>query len=56
VPPDVRRAILAFHDAHPLEGYRRLSFMMLDVRRVAVSPSTVNRALKNAGRLDRFRG
>lgn len=51
-----RDAILAFHDAHPLEGYRRLSFMMLDARAVAVSPSTVHRALKKAGRLDRFRG
>ncbi len=49
-------AILAFHDAHPLEGYRRLSFMMLDARTVAVSPSTVYRVLKKAGRLDRFRG
>ena len=49
-------AILAFHDAHPLEGYWRLSFMMLDARTVAVSPTTVYRALTKAGRLDRCRG
>ena len=47
-----RRAILDFHDRHPLEGYRRLAFMMLDDDVVAVSPSTVYRALKAAGRLD----
>lgn len=48
--------ILSFFDAHPLEGYRRLSFMMLDAQVVAVSPATVYRILKKAGRLDRFRG
>lgn len=47
-----RRAILDFHDRHPLEGYRRLAFMMLDDDVVAVSPSSVYRALKAAGRLD----
>ncbi len=47
-----RRAILDFHDRHPLEGYRRLAFMMLDDDVVAVSPSTVYRTLKAAGRLD----
>jgi putative transposase len=48
-------AILGFHDRHPLDGYRRLTFMMLDDDVVAVSPSTVYRVLKNAGRLDRHR-
>lgn len=48
--------ILSFFDAHPLEGYRRLSFMMIDADVVAVSPTTVYRILKKAGRLDRFRG
>jgi transposase InsO family protein len=47
-----RRAILDFHDRHPLDGYRRLAFMMLDDDVVAVSPSTVYRTLKSAGRLD----
>lgn len=47
-----RRAILDFHDRHPLDGYRRLAFMMLDDDVVAVSPSSVYRTLKSAGRLD----
>ncbi len=47
-----RRAILDFHDRHSLDGYRRLAFMMLDDDVVAVSPSTVYRTLKSAGRLD----
>ena len=50
-----RRAILDFHDRHPLDGYRRLAFMMLDDDVVAVSPSTVYRTLKVAGRLDNRR-
>jgi transposase InsO family protein len=48
-----KQAILEFHDRHPLEGYRRLTFMMLDDDVVAVSPSSVYRVLKAAGRLDR---
>jgi putative transposase len=48
-----KRAILDFHDRHPLEGYRRLAFMMLDADVAAVSPSSVYRVLKEAGRLDR---
>lgn len=48
-----QQAILAFHDRFPLEGYRRLAFMMLDDDVVAVSPSSVYRVLKQAGRLDR---
>jgi len=46
-------AILDYHDRHPLEGYRRLCFMMLDDDVVAVSPASVYRVLKEAGRLDR---
>ena len=49
-------AILSYHESHPLEGYRRLSFMMLDASVVAVSPATVYRVLRKAGRLDCFRG
>jgi transposase InsO family protein len=49
-----RRAILEFHDCHPLEGYRRLTFMMIDRDLVAVSPATTYRVLKKAGRLDRW--
>jgi putative transposase len=50
-----KTAILDYHDRHPLEGYRRLCFMMLDDDVVAVSPSSVYRVLKTAGRLDRRR-
>jgi len=38
---------------YPLEGYRRLAFMMLDRDVVAVSPSSVYRVLKTAGRIGR---
>lgn len=48
-----KQAIIAYHDQHPLEGYRRLTFMMLDDDIVAVSPSSTYRVLKAAGRLDR---
>jgi putative transposase len=48
-----KQAILDFHDRHPLEGYRRLTFMMLDDDVVAVSPTSTYRVLKAAGRLDR---
>jgi len=50
-----KEAIVAFHDRHPREGYRRLTYMMLDDDIVAVSPSTTYRVLKAAGRLDRHR-
>jgi putative transposase len=50
-----RQAILDFHAAHPLEGYRRLTFMMIDAEIVAVSPATVYRVLKQAGLLERWR-
>lgn len=49
-----RQAIVDFHDRFPLEGYRRLTFMMLDLDVVAVSPATVYRVLSGAGRLDRW--
>jgi transposase InsO family protein len=48
-----KQAILEYHDAHPLEGYRRLTFMMLDADVVACSPASVYRVLKGAGLLDR---
>jgi putative transposase len=44
-----KKAILDFHVEHPLEGYRRLAFMMLDADVVAVSPSSVYRVLHDAG-------
>jgi putative transposase len=48
-----KQAILDYHQKHPLDGYRRLTFMMLDDDIVAVSPASVYRVLKAAGRLDR---
>jgi transposase InsO family protein len=47
--PWEKAAILQFHAGHPLEGYRRLAFMMLDADVVAVSPSSVYRVLREAG-------
>jgi len=48
-----RQAIIDFHCANPLNGYRRLCFMMIDTDVVSVSPSTVRNVLKRAGLLDR---
>ena len=44
--PWEKAAIVDFHHHFPLEGYRRLSFMMLDRDIVAVSPSSTYRVLK----------
>ena len=44
-----RDRILKFFIDHPLDGYRRIAFMMLDRDIVAVSPSTVYRVLSKAG-------
>lgn len=49
-----KEAIVSYHARHPLEGYRRLAFMMLDADVVAVSPSTVYRVLRERGLLDRW--
>ena len=49
-----RDAIIEYYDQHPLDGYRRLTFMMLDADVVAVSPSTTYRVLREAKRLDRW--
>lgn len=52
ITEEERRRILEFHELFPLEGYRRLTFMMLDRDVVAVSPSTTWRVLSRAGLLD----
>ena len=46
-----KKAILNFQEQFPLEGYRRLTYMMMDADVVAVSPSSVFRVLHAAGRL-----
>lgn len=51
IEPAERQAIIDFAMQYPLEGYRRLTFMMLDRDLVAVSPSTTYRVLKAAGLL-----
>jgi putative transposase len=51
-----KQAILDFQREFPLEGYRRMTFMMLDRDVVAASPTTVYRVLKAAGRIGRFGG
>jgi len=48
---DAKERIMAFARTHPLEGYRRLTFMMLDANQVACSPTSVYRVLKAAGLL-----
>ena len=50
-----KEAIISFHGKNPLEGYRRLTFMMLDHDVVAVSPASVWRVLKQAGLLSRWK-
>lgn len=49
IEPQERVAIIDFARQYPLEGYRRLSFMMLDRDVAAVSPATTYRVLKAAG-------
>ena len=51
-----KQAIVDFHIQHPLEGYRRAAFMMLDQNIVAASPTSVYRVLSAKGLLDRWNG
>jgi putative transposase len=55
IEAEERQKILEFHARNPLEGYRRLTFMMLDRDVVAISPATTYRVLSAAGRLDRWK-
>ena len=49
-----KQAIIEYYQDHPLEGYRRLTYMMMDADIVAVSPSSVYRVLTNASLLNRW--
>jgi transposase InsO family protein len=49
-----RQAIIGFYHNNPLEGYRRITFMMLDQNIVAVSPASTWRVLSKAGLLDKW--
>lgn len=48
-----RDAVIDYFIQHPDEGYRRLTYLMMDADIVAVSPSTVYRTLKGEGLLGR---
>lgn len=52
--PWEKEAIRTYYVEHPDEGYRRLSYMMLDENVVAVSPSSVYRVLSKAGLLRKW--
>ena len=54
--PWEKKAIIELHHRYPLEGYRRLTFMMLDRDIVAVSPASTYRVLRQAGLLQRWNG
>ena len=49
-----RQAIIRFYLEHRTDGYRRVTFMMLDLAIVAVSPTTTWRVLSRAGLLRRW--
>jgi len=51
-----KQAIVAFHLKNPLEGYRRLAFMMLDRDVAAVSPASGWRVLSQAELLRKWNG
>jgi len=49
-----KESIIAYYLKHPGEGYRRLTYMMIDEDIVAASPSSVYRVLRGAGLLRRW--
>lgn len=49
-----RNAIINYANTHSGEGYRRMTYMMIDDDIAAVSPSTTYRVLKLAGLLNRW--
>jgi putative transposase len=51
-----KQKIIQFHKKNPDDGYRRLTYMMLDQDVVAVSASSVRRVLREAGLMRRWRG
>jgi len=51
-----KEAITTFFFENPSEGYRRLTYMMIDQDVVAVSPSSVYRVLSGQGLLKRWAG
>jgi transposase InsO family protein len=51
-----KQAIIDYARQHPLDGYRSLTFMMIDADVAAVAPSTTYRVLKGAGLIGRAGG
>lgn len=49
-----KRKVIDFYLQHRIDGYRRVSYMLLDADIVAVSPATTYRILANAGLLRRW--
>jgi transposase InsO family protein len=49
-----KQTIVNYFQDHPDQGYRRLTYMMLDADIVAVSPSSTYRVLRQAGLLKRW--
>lgn len=49
-----RKAIIAFAQNNPTQGYRRLTYKMIDQDVVCCSPSSVYRVLKRAGLLNKW--
>jgi putative transposase len=47
-----KKAVIDYYIEHPFDGYRRLTFMMLDADVVAVSPASVYRVLRDAGLME----
>ena len=49
-----KQKIIEFYHLNPEEGYRRLTYMLIDQGEVAVSASTVRRVLREAGLMRRW--
>jgi len=51
-----KEAIIEFYALHRSDGYRRVTYMLLDADIAAVSPSSVYRVLKEKGLLQKWNG
>lgn len=49
-----KNAIIDFYRSHPDDGYRRMTYRLMDADIVAASPSSIYRVLKQAGVLRRW--
>lgn len=51
-----KETIIEYYLTHPREGYRRITYMMIDENLVATTPATVYRVLKSAGVMRQWNG